>query len=64
MNLDFLYNSYKGGGRASYHPKMMLKVILYAYTQKIYTSLETNTGFRPLNLIADAGYGSTYKFRT
>lgn len=25
-----LYSHYKGGGRASYHPKMMLKIILYS----------------------------------
>lgn len=28
---------YTGGGRSSYHPKMMLKVILYGYSQKIYS---------------------------
>lgn len=27
---------YKGGGRSAFHPKMMTKVVLYAYTQKIY----------------------------
>ncbi|QTD40974.1 transposase [Sporosarcina sp. Te-1] len=32
-----LYTYYTGGGRSSYHPKMMLKVILYAYSQKIYS---------------------------
>jgi len=30
--------AYPGGGRFPYHPKMLTKVILYAYTQKIYTS--------------------------
>lgn len=29
---------YKGGGRPSFHPKMMLKIMLYAYSQKIYSS--------------------------
>jgi transposase len=33
-----LLEKYKGGGTSSYHPKMMLKVIVYAYTQKIYSS--------------------------
>lgn len=33
-----LYRVYPGGGRAAYHPKMMLKVILYAYTKGIYSS--------------------------
>src|SRR5690606_8193504 len=32
-----LFSYYKGGGRASYHPKMMLKIILYGYTQKVYS---------------------------
>jgi transposase len=30
--------AYPGGGRDSYHPKMMTKIIVYAYTQKIYSS--------------------------
>ncbi|WJE84499.1 hypothetical protein [Bacillus sp. DX3.1] len=31
---DLFFSRYQGGGRSSYHPKMMTKVILYAYTQK------------------------------
>ncbi|MCE5171662.1 hypothetical protein LQV63_20465 [Paenibacillus profundus] len=30
--------AYPGGGRHSYHPKMLTKVILYAYTQRVYSS--------------------------
>lgn len=29
---------YPGGGRDSYHPKMLTKIIIYAYTQRIYSS--------------------------
>ncbi len=29
---------YPGGCRDSYHPKMLTKVIIYAYTQRIYSS--------------------------
>ncbi len=32
-----LFSYYPGGGRSSYHPKMMLKVILYGYSQKVYS---------------------------
>lgn len=33
---DAILNAaYSGGGRSAYHPKMMLKVTLYAYTQKV-----------------------------
>jgi transposase len=38
LDLAPLLAKYKGGGASSYHPKMMLKVIVYAYTQKIYSS--------------------------
>jgi len=33
-----LLEKYKGGGTSSYHPRMLLKVIVYAYTEKIYSS--------------------------
>ena len=32
------WRSTKGGGTSSYHPKMLLKVLVYAYSQKIYSS--------------------------
>ena len=35
---ELLTAHYVGGGRAPYHPKMMLKILLYAYTQKVYSS--------------------------
>lgn len=38
MDIQPLLKSYKGGGTSSYHPRMLLKVLIYAYTQKIYTS--------------------------
>jgi len=31
-------SAYPGGGRHSYHPKMLAKIIIYAYTQRIYSS--------------------------
>lgn len=38
IDLSPLLAQYKGGVTSSYHPKMLLKVLVYAYTQKIYTS--------------------------
>jgi transposase len=32
-----LFSYYVGGGRSPYHPKMMLKIILYGYSQKVYS---------------------------
>lgn len=38
MDPALLASLYPGGGRPGYHPKMMLKVILYAYANRIYSS--------------------------
>ncbi|MFH0977201.1 MAG: IS1182 family transposase [Spirochaetota bacterium] len=38
MDISNLVKQYKMVGTSSYHPKMMLKAILYAYTQRIYSS--------------------------
>jgi transposase len=38
IDLTELKNMYLGGGRASYNPVMLLKVLIYAYCQKIYSS--------------------------
>src|SRR5690606_19176807 len=36
---DSLFTSaYKGGGRDSYHPKMLTKIVLYGYAQCVYSS--------------------------
>jgi len=38
INLDVLINEYETKGRASYHPCMLLKVIIYGYINNIYSS--------------------------
>jgi transposase len=38
MNCQPLFDRYPGGGTSAYHPVMMLKVIVYAYADKIYSS--------------------------
>jgi transposase len=38
INLDPLLKKYKGGGCTSYHPRMLLKVLVYAYLSNIYSS--------------------------
>ena len=37
MDIAALINQYEGGGTTAYHPRMLLKVLLYAYCMKIYT---------------------------
>ncbi|WP_407312200.1 transposase [Desulfosporosinus sp. SB140] len=38
MNLEPLLAKYPGGGRSSYHPVMMTKLIVYAYADKTFSS--------------------------
>jgi transposase len=38
LNLDCLYLTYSGEGNKAYHPKMMLKVLFYAYYCRIMSS--------------------------
>src|SRR3954453_3559988 len=38
VDLTKLYESYEGGGTSAYHPKMLLKAIIYAYICNIYSS--------------------------
>lgn len=38
IDIDSLLKKYKGGGSSSFHPRMMLKVIIYGYLSNIYSS--------------------------
>ena len=38
IDIGVLTGSYKGGGTSSYHPRMLLKVLVYAYLRNIYSS--------------------------
>src|SRR5690606_568860 len=46
IDIEPLLMQYKGGGTSSYHPKMMLKVLVYAYSQKIYSSRQIAKALR------------------
>jgi transposase len=38
INIDTLLKKFKGGGRSSYHPRMLLKVVIYGYLNNTYSS--------------------------
>ena len=38
LDIDPLLKKYKGGGTSSYHPRMLLKVVVYAYISNVYSS--------------------------
>ena len=46
IDIQSLITEYKGGGTSSYHPKMMLKVMVYAYCEKIYSSRKIGKALR------------------
>jgi len=37
LDITVIEKTYKGGGTSSYHPRMMLKVLFYAYMNNIYS---------------------------
>jgi transposase len=38
IDVDIIIKKYKGGGTTSYHPRMLLKVLVYGYLSNIYSS--------------------------
>jgi transposase len=64
INIEPLLRKYKGGGSSSYHPRMMLKVLVYAYTQRMYSSRQIAKGLREnVNFMWLSG-GNRPDFRT
>ena len=46
LNLTPLQESYKGGGTSSYHPRMLLKVLVYSYLCNTYSSRKIEEGVK------------------
>ncbi len=38
VDIDTILKRYKGGGTSSYHPKMLLKLLVYGYLSNLYSS--------------------------
>lgn len=70
IELSPLFETYIGGGSSSYHPRMMLKVITYAYTERIYTTrriekaLKENINFMWLSGMSTPDHGTIYNFKS
>ena len=69
LDLLPLLSRYEGGGAPAYHPTMMLKVIVYAYSLGIYSSrrivqeLKTDTAFMFLSGLQVPDFGTICLFR-
>ncbi|HMI79888.1 MAG TPA: IS1182 family transposase [Ferruginibacter sp.] len=70
MDITALLNTYKGGGTTSFHPRMLLKVLLYGYCVKLYTgrkiarALEENIHFMWLAGMSRPDFRTINAFRS
>lgn len=46
LKIDRLIDTYKGGGASAFHPRMLLKVLVYAYVCKVYTGRQIARALR------------------
>lgn len=46
MDIEYLLIKYMPGGTSTYNPRMMLKVLVFAYTQKIFSSRKIATSLK------------------
>lgn len=69
LELAPLFAKYEGGGAPAYHPAMMFKVLIYAYSQGLYSSrsivrqLQTNTAFMYLSGMQQPDFRTICLFR-
>jgi transposase len=55
INLDPLLKKYKSGGASSYHPRMMLKILVYSYLSNVYSSRKMEAGLENIHFMWLAG---------
>lgn len=70
INLNPLMATYKGGGTTSYHPRMLLKVLVYGYLCNLYSSrkieaaLQENIHFMWLSAMEKPDHNTINRFRS
>src|SRR4051812_38347728 len=70
VDLSKLLKMYKGGGTSSYHPRMLLKVLVYSYLSNIYSSrkieagLQENIHFMWLSGMQQPDHNTINRYRT
>lgn len=66
LDLELLRNEYHREGKPSYHPKMMLKVMVYAYMDNTYSSRKIEKAMREninyMRLAASNAFAIKFKF--
>lgn len=70
LNLDLILAKYEGGGCPAYHPRMMLKIVVYGYvtnrysSRKIEEALQQNIHFMWLSGMSYPDHNTINRFRS
>lgn len=70
IDIDIIIKKYKGGGTSSYHPRLLLKVLVYSYLNNVYSSrrmeacLKENIYFMWLAGMAQPDHHTINRFRS
>ena len=70
IDIQPLFRQYKTGGASNYHPGMLLKVLVYAYINNIYSSrkieesLQQNIHFMWLSGMSQPDHNTINRFRS
>ena len=70
IDIEPLLKKYHGGGSSSFHPRMMLKVLVYAYLSNVYSSrrieaaLKENIHFMWLSGMNQPDHNTLNRFRS
>lgn len=69
VDIQSILDTYRGGGTSGYHPRMLLKVLIYAYLKNIYSSrqmeesLKENIHFMWLSGMSKPDHNTLNRFR-
>lgn len=69
LDIDLLIKKYKGGGCSSYHPRLLLKALVYGYltnnysSRKIEQALKQNINFMWLSAMSYPDHNTINRFR-
>ena len=70
IDIQPIMSKYKGGGTSSYHPKMLLKILVYGYLSNIYSSrkleaaVKENIHFMWLSAMGKPDHNTINRFRS
>src|SRR5512133_105830 len=70
LDIDLLINKYKGGGCSSYHPRLLLKLLVYGYlsnqysSRKIEQATKQNIHFMWLSAMSYPDHNTINRFRS